>query len=227
MKDEIRVEDIRLSLLMLWKKRNIVIAVTILFFVAGYLFTMNKPVNNIYRADASIYSATMGSYQQSLTGANAMKDYIDIVSSNKVCEKAEELMEDIDISAEMIQKMVDARFSDDSYILNIYAYSSDYYVSIKVANAVAQAFVSEMRGITGNDAIKLLDEADNAVISSYGGNNILKLRIVFCIVGLFLCCVIIIIKEIFTDKIKTINQCILEDNNDIMGVIPYIEKTHN
>lgn len=223
MRDEIRLEDIRLSLIVLWKKRNLVIAYTLIMLVIGWLITLRGDTRNIYRADATVYSATTGSYQQSVNGTNAMKDYVDIVTSNKVCERALMMINSDSVNVELIQSMVSARFNNDSNILNVYGYSSNPEMAIQVANAIAEAYVVEMRGISGNEGIKMLDEADKVVISENGKANLAKKRILFVMAGFVVSCLVIVVRELFSDKVKSINQCISDSENEILGVIPNID----
>lgn len=220
MRDEIRMEDVKLSLIILWKKRMIVVAITLLFFAAGMIYTMTKSYQTVYVADASIYSATTGSYQQSLTGISAMMDYVDIVTSNKVCERAIALMGDSDITVELLQRMVIARFSEDSYILHVYAYSADSELAIKVANYLAEAFVIEMRSITGSEAVQLLDAASQVSVSQSALKQKLKVYLVVVGAGFLLTCMWIFFQELFSGRIQSINQCMYDEDDRVLGVLP-------
>lgn len=221
MKDEIQLEDFRLSILALWKKKLLVIAATILTLLIGLLITMGEKVVNTYVAEATIYSAAYGSYQESETGMVAMISYADIVSSKKVCESAAALIgNDINIDSSTIQGMIGVSQSSDA-IIKVYAISTDSEIVVKVANAVAEAFVRQVTSITGFDSIQVLDNAQKSYINSNGASDLLTKRLLFAAIGLFASSGWIICSELLSNKIHTIVQCVDKDEDEILGIIPY------
>lgn len=220
MKDEIQLEDFRLVLLALWKQKIRIILVTLIGLFAGLLFTINKTGSQVYGATASVYCATYGSEQLSFTEVSKIVNYSDVVSSKKVCEYAASLIAETSISADEIQRIITMNFSDNSYVMKIHATHYNPEIAIKVVNAVAEAFVSEVSNITGNDMIQILDEANSYYAYEDGESN--KIRLLFTLGALILACGVITFKELLSNKVRSIAQCI-DDEDEILGIIPHMD----
>ncbi len=221
---ELRFVDLLHALKTAWGKRVLILVISIFCFLIGVFVTLNQPVRNVYSARTTVYSATYGSYQQSLAGTNAMIDYADIVSSKKVCQRAASILDAAGLTGDEIQAMISADFNSNSYIMNIYANSTEPVLAKKVANAVAQAFVIEMNGITGGESIQLLDEAEHYFLSYNGAKKLMLRRLLFGLSGLILSVAFIVVSELLSGRIKTIEQCVSLSEGKVLGMIPYIEK---
>lgn len=221
MKDEISLQDLlRLSISSIWRNKLVIGAATILFLLVGILYASVQSVTNIYYAKATITSAIYGSYQDSVTVSNAMENYSGVLTSRKVCERAEALIGDSKISADYIMSMIESSINGSSTIMSVYAYSSDPKTCVLVANAVAEAFVIEIQGITGSDAIQILDASQTAHISADGYMSLIKKIMMMAAAGFVLSCLYFICLEIFSTKVKTIEQCSGPEGDELLGVIP-------
>lgn len=223
MYDEIQLEDFRLALLALWRKKLLILAITILTGLIGWFFTFNEQVINTYQAKTSVYSVATGSAQELNYLSTALISYADIVKSNKVCERAATLLRgNVSLDASDIQRMIGVNSVNDS-VIEISAVSTDPQVSIAVTNAVAEAFVREMTGITENDAIQILDSADSFMINENGTKNILMKRFLFLFAGLAISSAYIAGSELFSNKIRSVAQCFEVDEKEILGIVPFME----
>ena len=92
--------------------------------------------------------------------------------------------------------------------------------AIRIANAVANAFVIEMRTITGSEDIQMLDEAYTYYPYVGGTNSVMTNRVVCAIVVIFITCAYIVLKEILTNRLKTVRECTLGGELNLIGVIP-------
>ena len=220
MNDEIRFLDFKLAFLSLWKKKILIIAITILAFLIGILITLTSDSSNIYGARSSVYGAIYGSYEESTDATRAMINYADVLTSKEVCERAESSSGDVNISAEDIQKMVRANYSADSIILEVFAYSSQPEVAVSVANAISKAFVIEMQNLLGRDAIQMLDSADDYWLNENGLKNLWKKRLFCGALGFIVSCGIFFILELFSDKLKSVEQCVFDENDMILAILP-------
>lgn len=219
MADIIDIEDFRLAIAALWKRKILIVLVTLIGFFSCYLITVNVTDSQVYCATASVFCATYGSYQLSATDVRTMVNYSDFISSRKVCEYASSLLNDTAVTADQIQKMIMLSLSDNSYVMRISAASESPKLAMNVANAVAEAFVTEVSNITGNDSIQILDEADRYIVSKE--NDILKKQLLFTGAAFFMVCAIIVLKELFSNKVRSLPQClkfVMED--EILGIIP-------
>lgn len=217
---EIQLEDFRLAIVALWKERLLIALITFAGFLVGLLFTSLTTTSEYYGATASVYSATYGSYQLTQTDVNIMVNYSDVLSSRKVSEYAASLIKDTGITADEIQNIIGISFSDNSYVMEISAVNRNPEVVIKVVNAVAEAFVSEVSRVTGNEAIQILDRANRAFI--YRVNDLNRTRLYFAIGAFIISCSIIGLRSLFSNRVQSIAQCTTE-GEEILGIIPKID----
>lgn len=224
MKDNtIGFEDIRLAFIAVWKSKFIAIIAAIVCLLLGFLVTINKQAVDSYRAVATVYSAVFGSYEESVDAAAAMLSYSGVVSSTKVCDRAASIVGNADIDAKEIQSMISVYTSSSSVVMSIYAYSYDPKLAQAVANAVAEAFVIEIRTITGSDAIQLLDKADTATLASDGSRSILIMRALAGLAGFAVVVLFVFVKALFSNRLRSLRQIELLEE-PIVAIIPKMEK---
>jgi capsular polysaccharide biosynthesis protein len=201
------------------KQYYLIILFTVIFTCLGILMTQYE-IADQYTASATVYSATYGSYSESIQGSYAVYNYSEIVTSNKVCNRAALILGDEYVTADDIAGVIKTTMEEDSLVLWIYATASSPEYSMKIADAVAQSFVLEMNGITGTDTVQILDSSQSFTRSSNGSRKLLIIRMVYVMVGIFLACLIIIIPVLFTKKIISIDSCTSDGKIDILGVLP-------
>lgn len=219
MSEEVRFEDIRLAVVAIWKKKVLVILMTIVFFLLGILVAINSDERDVYGASASVYGVTYGSYEDSAAAINAMNSYADILSSMKVSERAEAILGNPEITAAAINQMVTASVGKDSVTLNLYAYSEEPQVAVDVVNATAEAFVMEMQNILDNDGVQVLDSAKSVFQSENANRNKLMKLVTITLAGFGLSCAYFFLRELFSDQLRTVDQCMYGDEK-ILGIIP-------
>lgn len=214
----------------LLKNLKWIICTMLVFLAAGVLTAVYYvDAENVYDAKSSVYSISYGSYANSSEGVQVIKTYSDIVKSLRVAERAELLLGDGNLDKFAIYDMIEIEEPelnasgypiDDSSIINIHAQSTSPDDAIRVANAVANAFVMEVSSITMESSVQVLDEAYTCEITY----NALKEQgicvALFVAAGILLSCAIIVLKEIFSTRIVSIQQGTLYGELDIIGVIP-------
>lgn len=211
--------DIARVLQKLIKRIWLIIAVTAIFAAAGLLYTA-KSSPNLYMADVSLYSIAYGSYRSSLEGFAAMTDYAEIIRSKKVADRVVNNLAEYNLNARQVQSMVSTSYRNDSAIFYIRTVSEDPALAISVANSVADAFILEVRYVTGADSVKILDKAEQVSVYYDGRNDQLKTRLIFAAAGFILICAAISLSEIFSRKISQINDATLNGEIKLLGVIP-------
>lgn len=224
MNQEIQFEDIKLSLIALWHKKLLVVAITIMTTLIGLLFTFGKESPNIYIAESKVFSSV--STEENASNNNnlmTLQSFSDIAISKKVCERAASILgTDLGLDALAIQGMTYVDSSSD-ITLSISVRSEFPEVAMRVANAVTEAFVREVTGVTGTDTIRILDTADDYQIYSEGSKKILMQRLIFTMFGLIASAGWILLSEFFSNKLKSISQCVGEDADEIISVIPKMD----
>ncbi|SKB64144.1 Capsular polysaccharide biosynthesis protein [Lachnospiraceae bacterium] len=220
--EDIRFADFELSFIAVWKKKLIPLIVGTICFILGIVATMGHSVENLFRASATVYSAQVSS-QGEKTLSIALPDYVDLANSSRVCERAAQMIPSYGLSASDVQAMVNVNTSSTGLIMSFYAMSTDAALAVDVSNAVAESFVIEMRSATGTNMVQMLDSAEYSSKTSDGLRALWKTRIVFFFAGFILAAFVIFVKELFSDKVRLIEQCALEDEDVILGVLPEVK----
>ncbi len=224
MNDEIRFQDFKLAFISLWKKRIIILVISAISFLVGILLTITVSSKNSYSAMSSVYGAIYGNYEESSDATTAMLSYADVLTTKKVCERAESILANSKITANDIQQMIYAEYSSDSIILKIWANANDPQTAIDVTNAVGEAFVIEMQNILGSDAVQMLDYADRYYVAKNGFKSLWILRLLFGFAGFGGSCFVFFVKELFSNKLKSVEQCIFDDEDVVLAILPEDEK---
>lgn len=223
MNQEIQFEDIKLSLIALWHKKLLVVAITIMTTLIGLLFTFGKESPNIYTAESKVFSSMSSEENATTSNFMTLQSFSDIATSKKVCERAASILgTDLGLDALAIQEMTYVDSSSD-ITLSISVRSTNPEVAMRVSNAVTEAFVREVTGVTGTDTIRILDTADDYQIYSQGSKTILMQRLFFTLFGFVASAGWILLSEFFSNKLKSISQCVGEDEDEIISVIPKMD----
>lgn len=220
----IQLEDVKLAVLAIFKRKKLVVAVAVLGALIGVLAATLMPARLVYSSKASVYSATYGSYQEAMDGVTAMMNYSDVMASSKVCQRAASNLRNINATAKDIQNMISVSTNDNGYIIYVEATSDNPEVSSQVANAVAEAFVVEMSNITGKNAVQLLDEASVSDTYVYYSTSKKKVMGLCVIVSIAIICAYIVLSELFSGKVKCVEQCIEGNMDEVIGIIPTIDR---
>lgn len=206
----------------------LIITITLSFLLLGIIigfFIINQ--EDEYQATTSIYGVVQGSasFTESEDIFKVMYSYSDIIKSNKVSERAELILGDPSITKEEIYNMVSIDLTSDlsslvSSTIYIHTISDDSEKAVKVANAVADAFILEVANLTGQDDIQILDEAYDATIHYDASSTRLTVILVFTFLGLFFACTFIIMREVLSYRMVSPKDATLYGTLDIIGVIP-------
>lgn len=220
MNEEISLQDFKLSILALWKKKLLLVAGTIFMTLVGLVLTFHAQIVNTYSARTTVYSVGVSSSQDG--AVSSISAYSNIITSTKVCERAADLVgSSSGLDAAAIQQMIGVQTISDT-ILAITAYSADPDLAVSVSNAVAEAFVREATSMAGSDAIRILDSATTASLTNDGRKNVFMNRITFAMAGFVLMAAFIMCKELLSNEVRTVEQCVEEDSPEFLGIVPRI-----
>lgn len=188
--------------------------------IAAVLYLVKGIQNKTtYTASATIYSASYGSYSETTIATRAMQTYSQIISSYMIAERAEGLIGDESITAQEIRSMVYIDYEAESPILYILARSSSVGKSVAVVNAVAEAFLIEAQNITGGEGIRILDRASEEAVNASSSSDGKKMAILGFLVGFFGVACIIVLHEIFSDRVYRVEDATL-GSMELLGIIP-------
>lgn len=198
--------------------------------LGGILAFAGMDTENKYDAMATVYSIAYGSYDESEQGLTAIRTYSDIIKSYKVAERAALLLGDSTITKEIVYDAINVEplvvegttylYEEKSSVISIHAVNEDKNKAIRIVNAVADAFVLEVNGLSEVSSTQVLDYAYEAEIS-YNACKMQMFAIAGALLGgFFLGCVTILGRIVFSSKIVTVNDASLHGEFDVVGVIP-------
>ena len=105
-------------------------------------------------------------------------------------------------------------------MIKVSAEATNEQEAIDVSNAMAEAFAMEMSSILSNGDVRILDAAQTAVMTY----EAVKQNVIYMALGagagLLLAVVWIVMKEVFSVNLNTVNDGTLFGKLDIVGVIP-------
>jgi capsular polysaccharide biosynthesis protein len=197
-------------------KETIVIGILVL--LVGFL-VIDGSGADLYSANSTIYAASNASYQESVTGMNIMRDYVDVIRSRKVAERASAFLSG-EVPPELIMGMVSASFQAESKIITITATSADPELAIAVANAVADSFIREMISVTAAESVKVLDSAYRARMVYNAGMEAMQTRVILAAGAAFGFLCVIAALAAFDSRVSSENEVTLAGRIELLGVIP-------
>ncbi len=227
MNEEIGYEEIKLALIAVWRKKVLILAITILAGLAGVLLTLGMKTETTYRATATVYSITYGKNSSNVTNYSSenvsnIVNYKDALTSQLVCEYALTFLIGYNVDVKTLQNVVHMNVQNNSYMMDIYADTSDPNLSIAIVNAMADAFVVQVNTMTGTSDVQIWDKAEEAYGQQVGNPN--KLRLMIPVIVFILCCAYVAVREFLTDRVRVVNQCMAAmDEVKILGLIPYMD----
>ena len=185
---------------------------------------------NRYKAEASVYSIAYGSYSDSEMGVTAIRTYSDIIKSYKVAERALLLLGDDTLTKDDIYDMIhtDERviegttyvYENLSSVIRIWAESPNQQIAIRVANAVADAFVMEVNSISDVDSTQVLDYAVDAEKAYDAIKYQFQIIILSGLSGLLLGCCYVLWQVVFSKSIVSASDASLYGQIEVIGTIP-------
>ena len=202
----------------LLKKTWLIIAAGIIAAVLS-VFLVDDSAPNVYSSSCSLYSASSESYRDSVEGMNIMRDYVEIINSRKVAERASSyLMKEV--SAEEIMSAISANYSINSKIITITAVSKDPARAILIANAAADAFIQETINITAAESVRVLDSAYRARVMTDMRREALKFRLIVTAAVVAALVLYIALFAFFDGRVAQIQDVTLDGKLKLLGVIP-------
>ena len=221
------LENLKAAFYRLWKLKSAVFVLTLIGLLTSFVFIGFLGVKTNYVATTSIFSAAYGSLSDSSGGVSYMNTYSSLLNSTRVCEKAAAQLNDSSYPADILKKMVEeediyidgASTNSKNYKYKIYlvAVADNPSDAIKIANAMADAFVTEINDLAGGGTLQVMDEADD--YEEKKNISEILVAVVFSGLTFVFSTLFIFAKEFFSEKVYTISQC-EQDEDLILGLIP-------
>ena len=209
--------DIMLLLRRIWEKKVLIILVTLLFTVASLAVSIFV-ITPQYSSTTKVYVVNQTkdekkaiTTQDVQLGSLLVKDYKEIILSNKVMEDAAE-KSGTGLTAKELAKKVSVEAPKDTRIISITVQDKDPQVASDLANTVKEVSADQIKEVTKIDDVTTLEEAKAA--TSPSSPNILKNGILATALGFILAVAGVVLFELLDDRVKR-----AEDIEETMGLV--------
>ena len=224
------IENAVVALREVWKKKLLIVLVTIAGFLMSVVFMSIKGNSVNYYSSATLFSAVYGSYSDTTTGVAAMNRYVELIKSSRVCNRAAQDLEGYNITSAELRRMASdgaikvsgasTNSTSYGYKLTVSVYSESKEQILAIANAMASAFAAELNDLLGSQTIQVMDEA--TAYASYNTLNVTMYVLLFMGAAFVLSCGLIFVCAFFSPWVRSVAQC-ESDSDLILGMLPYFK----
>ena len=209
--------DIMLLLRRIWEKKILIVLVTLLFTavslaVSIFLVTPQySSTTKVYVVNQTKDEKKAITTQDVQLGSLLVKDYKEIILSNKVMEEAAE-KSGTDLTAKELAKKVSVEAPKDTRIISITVQDKDPQVASDLANTVKEVSADQIKEVTKIEDVTTLEEAKAA--NSPSSPNIPRNGILATALGFILAVAGVVLFELLDDRVKR-----AEDIEETMGLV--------
>ena len=214
--------DIMLLLRRIWEKKVLIVLVTLLFTAVSLAYSIFL-VSPQYSSTTKVYVVNQKKDDKAITtqdvqlGSLLVKDYKEIILSNKVMEDAAE-KSGANLTAKQLAKKVSVEAPKDTRIISITVQDKDPQVASDLANTVKEVSADQIKEVTKIDDVTTLEEAKAA--TSPSSPNIPKNGILATALGFILAVAGVVLFELLDDRVKRAED--IEETMELvlLGVVP-------
>ena len=209
--------DIMLLLRRIWEKKVLIVLVTLLFTavslaVSIFLVTPQySSTTKVYVVNQTKDEKKAITTQDVQLGSLLVKDYKEIILSNKVMEDSAE-KSGLGLTAKQLAGKVSVDAPKDTRIISITVRDKDPQVASDLANTVKEVSADQIKEVTKIDDVTTLEEAKAANAPS--SPNIPKNAALATALGFILAVAGVVLFELLDDRVKR-----AEDIEDGMGLV--------
>ena len=228
------IENVLVAIREVWKKRLLVLLITIAGFLLALIFVSIRGNSVRYYSSATLFSAVYGSYSDTNEGVAIMNRYSDLIRSSRVCNRAAQALVEYNIDTQDLQRMIsdgmikvsgaNTQSTSYGYKLTISVFSDSSEQVLPITNAMASAFADELHDLIGSKAIQVMDEATN--YSKFNTLNTKLYMLLFPGAAFALTCAVIFAVAFLSPWVRSVAQC-EQDNDLILGLLPYAKNKQN
>ena len=208
--------DIMLLIKSIWEKKILILLVTFLFAAVSLAYSIFL-VTPQYSSTTKVYVVNQKKDDKEITtqdvqlGSLLVKDYKEIILSNKVMEDAAD-KSGTGLTAKELAKKVSVDAPKDTRIISITVRDKDPQVASELANTVKEVSADQIKEVTKIEDVTTLEEAKAA--TSPSSPNIPKNGILATVLGFIIAVAGVVLFELLDDRIKR-----AEDIEDGMGLV--------
>ena len=222
---------IDLSDILFWimKWKWVVIAVTVIFALTGYMFS-NITYEAKYTATATMVvnskSETLlhaGTAMDASLTQNLIPTYTRILQSEKIAKYVTDEF-DINVALGTISDMIEVTIGEDSQVVYLKVKHKDPYMAKNIANAVIRVAPEVRMEVVEAGSVNVLDYA--VLPSKPEPPKTVQYMTIIGIVGLLLVSIIIVLLNFFVMKVKNSEDIENKIGEMVLGEIPHATATN-
>ena len=214
--------DIMLLIKSIWEKKILILLVTFLFAAVSLAYSIFLVIPQ-YSSTTKVYVVNQKKDDKAITtqdvqlGSLLVKDYKEIILSNKVMEDSAE-KSGLGLTAKQLAGKVSVDAPKDTRIISITVRDKDPQVASELANTVKEVSADQIKEVTKIDDVTTLEEAKAA--TSPSSPNIPKNGILATVLGFIIAVAGVVLFELLDDRIKRAED--IEDGMELvlLGVVP-------
>ena len=230
-KDYVEIDILKL-LKALWHKAWAIVLSAVVcgglgFSCARFVVTPLYEASTLMYVNNSSFSVGSTSFSISaseLTAAQSLVDtYLVILNTrttlNDVIEEA-----DLPYTYEKLKKMISAEAVNSTEIFEIVVTSPDPYEAEKIANTIGKVLPDKISGIVDRSSVRIVDYA--VIPSKKASPSIALYTAVGILLGLLVSCVVVALRDMFDDLIRTEDDLTQKFDLPLLAVIPDLSGTN-
>ena len=195
----------------LWKKKLIIILVTLLFMVMGGYYSIQIKVPKYKSTTTLLLAQNSSAETQGIENETTQTDISlnqKLVSTYSVLVKSksvlDQVLENLNMDRsleEELKKNIEVKAVEDTQVIEITYINEDSNVAYKVASELANVFCKKIVEIYNINNVYIVDKAE--IAEEPYNINYIKTIIIFAIIGVGLSCMTVFIISLFDTTVKT------------------------
>ena len=214
---------------MFWRKKFLIILITILFIGIGYIYT-TRFITPMYTSTTTLVLASNNEKNKSNTTSTAaevavntklVSTYSELIKSQKVLSEVV-TNTGISITEEQLKKEISIESTSNTSLINISVKNENPEVSTQIANEIASVFTKKVAEIYNINNVQIVNQAE--IPQAPSNINHKKDIVIFGLIGLIVSIICIFIENMFDTTIKSTDELERSFKLPILASIPMYGK---
>lgn len=212
-----------------WKRKFLIILITILFTGIGYIYT-TRFITPMYTSTTTLVLASNNEKNKSNTTSTAaevavntklVSTYSELIKSPKVLSEVV-TNTGISITEEQLKKEISIESTSNTSLINISVKNENPEVSTQIANEIASVFTKKVAEIYNINNVQIVNQAE--IPQAPSNINHKKDIVIFELIGLIVSIIYIFIENMFDTTIKSTDELERSFKLPILASIPMYGK---
>lgn len=204
-------------------RKHLLMVILAAVICGGFSFFVSKVlITPTYQSTSMMYvlnsESTTTSVSDIQVGTQLLKDYSVLVTNRTVMEQVIDNLNLTNISYKALQNRISVTNPDNTRILEITVTDTDPEEAAAIVNEVAECASSYIADSMSQEAPKIIEKG--VVPTEPSGPNTKKNTVIGAVVGILIALIVIVIRTVTNDTIKTEDDVTRYFNLPVLAVIP-------